>query len=169
MPVEYIDDSGREEDPILLMKLSKNQQLDMRLVARKGIAKTHAKWSPVATCQMYKAPRVEFIQDKVNKQLNLNQKHELISKCPRRVFGFNEQRQAVEIENADKCIQCIECTRFTETNGLDRALFIGEEEHRFIYTVESTGVLAPENIVFRALTILKKKLMDLGDAMKKHE
>ncbi len=54
VPVMYVDDAGREEDPILIMKLSKNQQLDMNLVAKKGIAKTHAKWSPVSTCQMRK-------------------------------------------------------------------------------------------------------------------
>lgn len=50
MPVVYLNDQGKEEDPILIMKLSKNQQLDMDLVAKKGTGKTHAKWSPVATC-----------------------------------------------------------------------------------------------------------------------
>ena len=49
-PVKYVDDLGKPEAPILIMKLSKNQQLDMNLVARKGTGKIHAKWSPVATC-----------------------------------------------------------------------------------------------------------------------
>ena len=60
IPVQYTDDVGREEDPILIMKLSKNQQLDMNLVARKGTGQIHAKWSPVATCQMRKEPIVEI-------------------------------------------------------------------------------------------------------------
>lgn len=44
VPVTYFDDNGREEAPILIMKLSKNQQLDMNLIARKGTGKIHAKW-----------------------------------------------------------------------------------------------------------------------------
>lgn len=32
----------------------------MNLIARKGTGKHHAKWSPVATCQMRKEPIVEI-------------------------------------------------------------------------------------------------------------
>lgn len=60
MPVRYIDDKGNEEHPILIMKLSRNQKLDFTLIAKKGIAKTHAKWSPVATCIMRAEPIVEL-------------------------------------------------------------------------------------------------------------
>lgn len=60
MPVRYVDDKGNDEDPILIMKLSKNQIIDFTLIAKKGNAKTHAKWSPVATCIMRAEPIVEL-------------------------------------------------------------------------------------------------------------
>ena len=60
MPVRYVDDKGNQEDPILIMKLSKNQIIDFTLIAKKGNAKTHAKWSPVATCIMRAEPIVEL-------------------------------------------------------------------------------------------------------------
>ena len=110
-PVAYEDDSGREEDPILIMKLSKNQQLDMDLVAKKGTGKIHAKWSPVATCQMRKEPTVWIDSDKIN-SLPVAERKEFVATCPRSVYRFNEMRSAVEIEDADKCILCIECVRF---------------------------------------------------------
>ena len=66
MPVRYVDNQGKNEDPILIMKLSKNQKLDFSLIAKKGNAKTHAKWSPVATCIMRAEPIVELDQEKVN-------------------------------------------------------------------------------------------------------
>ena len=114
LPVQYVDDQGREEDPILIMKLSKNQQLDMNLVAKRGIGKTHAKWQPVATCSMRKQPIVEIDQDKINRDLTIEKRQEFVASCPKKVYKFNEVRNIVEIEDADKCVLCIECVRYTQ-------------------------------------------------------
>jgi DNA-directed RNA polymerase alpha subunit len=141
----------------------------MNLVARKGIAKTHAKWSPVATCQMRKEPIVEIDQEKINRDLDIFKRKQFVATCPRNVYKFNEMRNAVEIEDADKCILCIECVRFAQANNLERAVKISEKDNKFIYTVESTGVLAPEDIVNRALVILNHKLQTLKDAMGKYK
>jgi DNA-directed RNA polymerase alpha subunit len=170
-PVVYEDDHGHEEHPILIMKLSKNQILDMDLVAKKGTAKLHAKWSPVATCQMRKEPTVEIDQDKINGgvagSLTVEKRKDFVNTCPRKVYRFNELRNAVEIEDADKCILCIECVRFAQAEGLERAVKIGERDEKFVFTVESTGVMPPEMIVTRALTILKDKLQELSLSMKR--
>lgn len=53
-PVIYYDEAGTEQAPITLVKLAKNQLLDFELVAKKGIGKIHAKWSPVSTVVMRK-------------------------------------------------------------------------------------------------------------------
>ena len=60
VPVRTVNDNGELEDPILIMKLSKNQAIDFRLIAKKETAKAHAKWSPVATCLMRMEPIVEI-------------------------------------------------------------------------------------------------------------
>lgn len=67
LPVRYVDSNGNMEDPILLMKLSRNQHVDFQLIAKKDTAKSHAKWSPVATCMMKKEPIVELNQEVINK------------------------------------------------------------------------------------------------------
>jgi len=41
---------------------------------------------------------------------------------------------------------------------LERAVTIGENDNKFYFTVESTGALAPEDIVRKALEILKTKI-----------
>ncbi len=168
LPVQYVDDQGREEDPILIMKLSKNQQLEMNLVARKGCGKQHAKWSPVATCSMRKEPIVEIDQDKINKDLDEDKRKEFVATCPKNVYKYHEIKKAVEIEDADKCVLCIECSRFAQAQGLERAVKIAERDDKFIFTVESTGVLPPEDIVQRALKILSDKLKALADSMTKY-
>ncbi len=60
VPVKFSDDAGKPEDDIVIVKLSRNQQIDFSLLAKKGIGKQHAKWSPVATCIMHKQPIVEI-------------------------------------------------------------------------------------------------------------
>jgi hypothetical protein len=42
---------------------------------------------------------------------------------------------------------------------------IGENDAKFIFTVEGTGALPPEDIVLRSIKILHAKLSFLSDAM----
>jgi len=65
--------------------------LDFTLIAKKGNAKTHAKWSPVATCIMRAEPILEMDQVKINK-LTPEHKQELVARCPRKVFSYNSIR-----------------------------------------------------------------------------
>lgn len=66
----------------------------------------HAKWSPVSTCVMRKQPLVELNSEVVNRDLNQDQKKQFVAKCPRGVYKYNEFKQAIEIEDADKCSLC---------------------------------------------------------------
>lgn len=63
--------------PITIMKLGKNQQLNFSMLARKGNGRTHAKWSPVATCIMFKEAVIKIDPDQVN-SLDLKTKKEFI-------------------------------------------------------------------------------------------
>ena len=138
------------------------------MVAKKGIGKTHAKWSPVSTCAMRKQPVVRIDDEVLNRTLNTEQKQVFVDKCPRKVFGINPLKQMVEIENADNCSLCQECTRYSAEVGLPpRTVSIGENDARFIFTVESTGALPPEEIVLRSLKILQTKLDFLKNGLSK--
>ena len=158
MPVKFLDETtGEELDPILIMKLRKNQQLDFKLIARKGTAQTHAKWSPVATCMMRAEPMIDLDQEKIG-QLNAEEKQDLVAACPRKVFSFNGLSQAVEIEDMMKCNLCNECVKFTNDKKLEKAIRIDENDRKFFFTVESTGALPPSAIVLKALREVKAKL-----------
>ena len=125
------------------------------MIAKKGNAKTHAKWSPVATCIMRAEPIVELDQDKIN-QLSAPEKRELVERCPRKVFAYNEVRQVVDIEDASKCNLCQECVKFVQSDlGIERAIRIDENETKFMFIVESTGALPPDEIVLKAFAVLK--------------
>ena len=95
----------------------------------------------------------------INRALTLEQKRTFVSKCPRKVFGINQLKQTIEIENADQCSLCQECTRYAAELELPtKTVRVSENDARFIFTVESTGALPPEEIVLRAFKILQEKL-----------
>ena len=59
-PVKYINADGNEEDPILIVKLAKNQKIDIQCIVRKGTGKEHAKWSPVSTVAVQQLPKIKL-------------------------------------------------------------------------------------------------------------
>ena len=135
----------------------------MHLIARKGNGKIHAKWSPVATCIMRAIPDVKLEQEKINK-LSKEDKKELVEVCPRKVFKYDENMNTLDIEDALKCNICNECVKLVEKEmGQERAIKISESESTYEYTVETTGSLAPEQVVSTALSVLREKIMRVRD------
>ena len=67
-------------------------------------------------------------------------------------------RQVVEIEDADKCNLCNECIKYTKELKVNNAIRVDEREDKFIFTVESTGALPPEEIVLKSFEVLAQKL-----------
>ena len=61
---------------------------------------------------MRKEPKVEIDQEKINRDLDINQRKEFVALCPKNVYKFNDHRNTVEIEDSDKCVLCIECFRY---------------------------------------------------------
>jgi DNA-directed RNA polymerase II subunit RPB3 len=159
VPVRYMD-----QDPIIIAKLKKNQELDMHLIAKKGIGKEHSKWSPVCTVVMQHEPEIELI-DRANgiDKLSVNQKKEFVNSCPTKVYRFDAARKTVEIEKPLNCTYCEECINKVESFGLDRhkTIKIGPKKDRFLFKVESTGSLRAEQIVMDAFKELKLKIVEV--------
>ncbi len=107
------------------MRLSKNQMIDFRCIAKKDTAKTHAKWSPVATCLMRMEPIVELDQDKLAK-MTVEQKKTFVASCPRKVFSFDSMRQAVDIEDINACNLCDECNKYAVEQDFQGAVRLDE-------------------------------------------
>ena len=71
----------------------------------------------------------------------------------------------MEIEDQDKCNLCIECLRYTDKLGHNKAVTLKEDDNKFIFTIESTGALPPEVMVKKALIILEKKIANFNDEL----
>lgn len=146
------------EDPILICKLKKNQELDMHLIAKKGIGKEHSKWSPVCTVIMHQEADIELNKNKID-SLSVEQKKSLVKCCPTKVFSYDEHKRTVEVENPLACIYCEECLRKAESFNQEKSIRIAPKKNRFLFKVESNGSLKADQIVLLALKELKDKLV----------
>ncbi|CAJ2640102.1 DNA-directed RNA polymerases I, II, and III subunit RPABC1 [Trifolium pratense] len=163
---------------IILAKLGPGQEIELEAHAVKGIGKTHAKWSPVATAWYRMLPEVVLMEDVVDEMAE-----ELVSKCPAKVFDIEdigEGRRRARVVNARACTLCRECIREKESedgadkkekeseDGADKAIVIKKKEwedlislrrvkDHFIFTIESTGAISPDVLFTEAVKILEDK------------
>lgn len=79
---------------IIIVKLRRGQELRLRAIARKGIGKDHAKWSPAATVSFMYEPEIH-INDDLMETLTLKEKKEWVESCPTHVFDIDANTQKV--------------------------------------------------------------------------
>jgi DNA-directed RNA polymerase II subunit RPB3 len=166
-PIYAEDSDGTAASPILLAKLRKGQEIDLVAFAKKGVGKEHAKWSPACAVTYKNEPIVELRQEPLEK-LNDVQKKEFVASCPSKVYRFDESTKRVHADIEDllvyNCTFCQECTRKADTLGAPDIVSIREKEDRFLFSLETTGALLPEEIVQFAIQILHAKIAKVQSA-----
>jgi len=145
-------------DPIVLVKLGPGQRLKFTALAKKGIAKEHAKFQPVSAIRFQPDPLIEINQDLAS-QLTSEQRDEFVASCPRSVFRHDKQTGQILVERPREYAYDGECEILAkEKFQMKNLVKITACPDRFIITVESTGSLPPTHIVRTALDVLMKKL-----------
>jgi len=146
------------EPPIVITKLGPGQRLKFRAMARKGIGKEHAKFQPVSVVTLQHYPVLEIDRDE-SATLTAAQKQELVGCCPTKVYAIDHQHGQLTVVNHLKCMFCNECTRIAiEEYEIPGLLSIHSEPDRFIFTVETTGSMAPCRVVKEGFKVLNAKL-----------
>lgn len=136
-------------DPdILLAKLRPGQEISLRAHCILGIGGDHAKFSPVATASYRLLPHItitEPIKGDAAKRL---------AKCfPTGVIGINKDDEAF-VQDARRDTVSREVLRHEE---FENKIKLGRVRDHFIFNVESTGAMTPEEIFFKSVRVLKNK------------
>jgi DNA-directed RNA polymerase subunit D len=130
---------------IPILKLAYGQSVRLECYARLGKGKVHTKWQPISACAYKYAPIVHIDLEKCN--------HcgQCIKACPKNILHINKKKVTiVEVEKCDLCNECI-------TNCSKDAIHVEKVKDAFIFTIESTGALTPERIIYEANKLLIKK------------
>lgn len=136
-------------DPdILLAKLRPGQEISLRAHCILGVGSDHAKFSPVATASYRLMPVINIIEPIKGKELT-----QKFQKCfPPGVIGIKDDEAFVKDSRKDTVSR--EVLRHPEFDGKVK---LGRRRDHFIFNVESTGAMSPEEIFFKSVRVLRNK------------
>ncbi len=145
----WLDSPGPVEGNILLNKLRPGHELDIKMYAYKGVGKDHAKFSPVATAFYRLLPEI-----KLNRPV-LGEEAERLQQCfSPGVITLRGPKKEAEVVDAryDSCSRNV----YRHEDLRDSVTLTKVRDH-FIFTIESTGAMAPEDLFIQAIDILENK------------
>jgi DNA-directed RNA polymerase II subunit RPB3 len=129
---------------INVVKLRQNQQLSIKMEAKKGIGRMHAKFNPTGTVSMRYEPVIEIDRD-VEYTTTTNDRREIVNSCPRNVFELDDTEH-IEVVRPDQCILCEECVNKANIDLKKPGMVsVSHRTDRVYFDVESTGARPPED------------------------
>mmetsp|Transcript_22481 Transcript_22481/g.35863 ORF Transcript_22481/g.35863 Transcript_22481/m.35863 type:complete len:296 (-) Transcript_22481:3276-4163(-) len=168
---QWVPNEGQEErfadrpprpihDDIVIAKLLPGQHIFLRAQCKRGTGQDHAKWSPVATAAYRIMPKIELIEPQIERI-----GPQLVELCPKNVFDIEDTGDVVVARPLD-CTMCRGCLR---PQGWEEAVSLKRVADHFIFSIESVGMIPPEDIFRRALLVLKKKADKIVEELEKHK
>ena len=140
---------------ILIAKLRPGQAIDCQMHAVLGVGQDHAKFSPVATATYSLLPTIQLTQPIRGADATKFQACFPIGVIGLRGAGAN--REAVVL-NARKDTVSRECLRHDEFKNKVK---LGRVRDHFIFRIESTGCLAPDELFVRSIDVLRQKALTI--------
>ncbi|CAH1974398.1 unnamed protein product [Acanthoscelides obtectus] len=153
-------DVGPIHDDILIAKMRPGHELDLKLIAIKGVGKDHAKFSPVCTAFYRLHPHIKLLREVEGEAAYR------LQKC------FSAGVIDVKEEPNGRKVAVLRSARYDtgsrnvfRYDDLKDAVIMSRIQDHFIFTVESVGALQPDEIFIEAVTILKNKCRSMLDEL----
>eukprot|EP00635_Sarcinochrysidales_sp_CCMP3193_P012085 CAMPEP_0118910066 /NCGR_PEP_ID=MMETSP1166-20130328/12370_1 /TAXON_ID=1104430 /ORGANISM="Chrysoreinhardia sp, Strain CCMP3193" /LENGTH=350 /DNA_ID=CAMNT_0006849521 /DNA_START=18 /DNA_END=1070 /DNA_ORIENTATION=+ len=189
-PVHFTTEEEQDksdETGIALVKLARGQRVAFTAVAKLGIGKEHAKWSPVSKCVFRPEPSVSF-DDVVVASLTQPIRDAIVKIAPSGVLAFADalkpddprlesipladRRKRIVVKNEAAILDYVdEIQLFTKSLSPTGKPLIHAtpSDTNFIFDVESVGAIPVHEIVLSAISTIQEKFATLKDEVDRLE
>ena len=91
-------------DTIPIVKLKKDEVLNVEAYAKVGYGKNHVKWMPTTVCAYKQYPEITF-----NDEVDID--YDCADACPRGVLKSDKRSKKIKILDIENCSMCKSCVR----------------------------------------------------------
>ena len=143
-------------DTIPIVKLKKDEVLNVEAYAKVGYGKNHVKWMPTTVCAYKQYPEITF-----NDEVDID--YDCADACPRGVLKSDKRSKKIKILDIENCSMCKSCVRSSinraAANGAPDKSYInvGYRENDFIFRIETDGSMPPKEVLLVACEKLGEK------------
>lgn len=158
---EWVADEGLENvfrvanPDILIAKLRPNQSINLTMFCHLGFGHDHAKFSPVATASYRLMPTITITGD-----IDGADARKFVKCFPPGVVELEDGKPVVKDARKDTVSR--EVLRHEEFNGKVK---LGRKRDHFIFNIESSGALEPDEIFMKSVMELQAKAQTLKSAL----
>lgn len=145
------DPKLKPQEGIPIVKLGNGQKLVLEAEAVLGTGKRHAKWQPGVIAYKY-YPEIEISE-------KCDGCEACVAACPKNILSVVKKKAKVSDERI-----CTLCNACAEACELD-AIKVRGDDTKFIFTIESSGALKPEEIFNKAGEIIQSKTEQLAELL----
>ncbi|MHC1628647.1 MAG: DNA-directed RNA polymerase subunit D [Candidatus Nezhaarchaeales archaeon] len=128
-----------------IVKLEMGQTLTLEAYAQLGLGKDHAKWQPVSACAYKYYPKIDIRRDLCDKC------GKCVNACAKGVLKI--EQGDLRVTDLLKCTLCGDCVEACPKGAIE----VDKVENTFIFYLESTGTMPPEEIIIKAADVLADK------------
>ncbi|MFX1396004.1 MAG: DNA-directed RNA polymerase subunit D [Promethearchaeota archaeon] len=170
-PITVFSGDLKSNDPVIvpvspeipILKIDRNNSVIIEAYAKLGIAKEHVKWQAVSNVFFRNYPTIDFDDSKCE---GCPDKCIVSRLCPKKLYDFSTKKIPKLEKNYWKtCDLCNAC----ENNCPQKAVKLGKIEDKYIFLIESDGVLPFKTIFKMVFEIFNDKINEFEEKLEEVE
>ncbi|MBM1154479.1 DNA-directed RNA polymerase subunit D [archaeon] len=146
-------------DKIPIIKLARGQRLVIEAYARNGLGKWHAKWQPTTVAAYKYLPIIKIYPDRCDGC------GKCVSICAPKAIHIPPGKGVPEVRDLLACTTCRDCMRECPMNAIE----VSWDDTSFVFTLETTGTLPPEEVLKDAIGALISKFEEFRKELEELE